>query len=39
MNIGEKIKNKRIEKNLTIEDLALLVNDNVENIEKYENNE
>ena len=34
MNIGEKIKQTRIEKNISIENLAELINDNVENIIK-----
>lgn len=38
MNIGEKIKQTRIEKNISIENLAELINDNVENIIKYEEN-
>ncbi len=38
MNIGEKIKTKRIEKNISIEDLANLINDSTENIIKYEDN-
>ena len=39
MNIGEKIKKFREEKNLSIEKLAELVNVSVETILKYENNE
>lgn len=39
MNIGNKIKNLREEKHLSIEELANLANDTVENIIKYENNE
>lgn len=39
MNIGEKIKSLREAKNLSIEDLANLINDTASNIEKYENNE
>ncbi len=39
MNIGEKIKKQREEKNLSIEDLATLTSDTVENITKYETNE
>ena len=39
MNIGEKIKQARNEKNISIEKLAELINDNVENIIKYEENE
>ena len=39
MNIGDKIKQKRIDKNLSIDNLSNLLNDSIENIEKYENNE
>lgn len=39
MNIGNKIKNLREEKNISIQEFADLVNDTVENIIKYENNE
>lgn len=39
MNIGNKIKSLREEKKLSTEELADLVNDTVENIIKYENNE
>lgn len=38
MNIGEKIKNTRIEKNISIEELANQIGDSVINIEYYENN-
>mgnify|MGYP003310497091 CR=1 FL=1 len=39
MNIGEKIKQTRIEKNFSIEELATIINDSVLNVEKYESNE
>ena len=39
MNIGEKIKQKRIEKKLSIDELAISINDTTENIQKYENNQ
>lgn len=39
MNIGQKIKEQRELKSLSVEKLATLINDNVENIKKYEANE
>lgn len=39
MNLGEKIKSLRESKGLTIEELALKINDSPENLLKYENNE
>lgn len=39
MNIGNKIKKSREEKNISIEELSKLTNDTIDNIEKYENNE
>ena len=39
MNIGDKIKQTRIEKNISIEQLSELINDNVANVEKYETNQ
>lgn len=38
INIGEKIRSKRIDKSLSINELANQINDSVENIEKYEQN-
>ncbi len=39
MNIGTKIRKLRKEKNLSIEELATIINDTIENINKYENDE
>lgn len=39
MNIGAKIRKLREEKNLSIEELATKINDTIENINKYENDE
>lgn len=39
MNFGEKIRTLREGKNLTVEELATRINDSIENLNKYENNE
>lgn len=37
MNLGKKIKNIRVQKNISQEDLALAINRTVSSIKKYEN--